>query len=137
MTQLVVFPDVTALAIDVISAELDERELTADVASRVPGDRTLGSGPLIVVRSTGGETYDTIFHTAQISVEAWDDDEAQAHDLCQLAVAILRSVAATVVAGTALYKVDITGGPAYSPDPQSEQPRYTVAAALTVRGATI
>lgn len=133
---MIVFPDVTALAIEVIRTGLaDHDQADVTVAARVPGDRTLGAGRLVTVRPVGGDTYSVVFHAAQLRFDAWDDDEAGAHDLAQLAAAILRATAGRVVDGTPVYRVEIAG-PAFDPDPESEQPRFSATATVVVRGQT-
>lgn len=134
MGEVIVFPDVTAIAIGALRTYLTAHALTGDVAATVPTERSIGAGPLVLVRRIGGDTRSIVLQDAVMAIEAWDDEAEDAHDLCQLALGVVSSLAGTVTAGTPVYRVAEITGPLFEPDPESDQPRYTATATVTVRG---
>jgi hypothetical protein len=131
---LVVFPDVVALVLDGMRAGLGALGVGAACVARLPAGYTPDAGPVVVVRRFGGVTRDYVLHDADVALEAWAADQQAAHDLMQLALGVTRALAGTRVGGESVYRVAETDGPAYAPDPESDQPRFTATVVVTVRG---
>ena len=93
------------------------------VGAKVPdGPR----GQFVLLRRVGGTWDRPVIDQASIAVEAWGATEAQAHDLCQEVRRLLHSRQGTAVSGVRIYVVEEFSGPAYLPDPESEEPRFTM-----------
>jgi hypothetical protein len=94
------------------------------VGAKVPDD--VPRGQFVLVRRLGGNWERPVVDAATIGIEAWGATQAQAHDLCQEARALVHSLQGTVLAGVAVYRVEEFAGPAWLPDPESAEPRFTV-----------
>lgn len=128
MVELIVFPDTVALLCGVL-----EDECAVPAGTRVPNPRP---ATFLRLDRTGGPRQTLVSDAAQVTVESWAASEAAAHDLAQLARAVLHTLPGTVVDGVAVYRVDEVSGPANLPDPLSDQARYSQTFAVHVRGAT-
>lgn len=83
---------------------------------------------------TGGPRVNIVTDAAQLTIEAWGNADADAHDLAQACRAVLIGLEATVTGGVTIYGYDEFSGPAFLPDPDSAQSRYTWTATVNVRG---
>ena len=128
---LLVFPDVVALVLDGLRTGLGALGVGAACVARLPAGYTPDAGPTV-----GGVTRDVVLHDADVALEAWAADQQAAHDLMQLALGVTRALAGSRVNGESVYRVAETDGPAYAPDPESDQPRFTATVVVTVRGHT-
>jgi metal-dependent amidase/aminoacylase/carboxypeptidase family protein len=133
MAERILFPDAVAAVVGALNDQLDDLGFSGvPVRSRVPNPRP---ARFVTVFRTGGPRVNVVTDSAQITVEAWAASDHDAHDLAQAARAILNSLEATVTGGATVYGVDEFSGPAYLPDPESAQPRYTWSASVNIRGA--
>lgn len=112
--ELVVFPDVEALAISYLEASLPG----VTVSTRVPSTRPAS---LVRVMRTGGYRRDLVTDVARLTFEYWAGSETDAADLCQLGRAY---VLAWPVRANDVRTVSEAAGPVNSPDPDSGTPRY-------------
>lgn len=87
------------------------------------------------VLRTGGPRVDVVTEDAQLTIESWADSAATAEDNANRARQRLQQIRNTNVGGIPVYRVAEFSGPAYLPDPDSYQPRWTFTVALLVRGA--
>jgi hypothetical protein len=126
MAQIIVFPDVEALVVEILQAEFTDRGVDVKVSTRVPTKR-----PAEFVKIIGGGGLDEtmVSEAAQITIEGWAYTEGRAFELCELARAILRSQDGQIrgVRGFAY--------PQNLPDPVSDQVRYTSTGDVRVWGA--
>lgn len=127
-TPLVVFPDTVAVALSWLREQLAE-----ECVSRVPNPRP---ARFVLVRRVGGPRRDLVTDEATVTVEAWAATEQDAHDLAQLARAALHTLAGRKHDDITVYKVGEFAGPASLPDPESDQPRYTLTMTIAARGVT-
>lgn len=125
---VVVFPDAAAAVTGRLADLLD---VPTDV--RVPNPRP---EEFILVRRVGGTRRDIVTDEATITIEAWAQDEAAAHDLAQLARAYVHAMAGSAEGDVRVYRVGEFAGPASLPDPDSAQSRYTLTVTVAVRGVT-
>lgn len=133
MAALVVFPDVVDLLIGHLRDELPMFGGPAAVHHEVPAERP---DRWVRVLRTGGVRQTLVTEAAQITLEGWADDSADAHDACQLARAVVFAATGTTIDGVPFYSVEEIGGPADLPDPDSRQQRHTCTLLVHVRGAT-
>lgn len=130
MTELVVFPDICAL----LAARIAEAT-GKPTGTRVPSPRPAGG--FVLVRRVGGPRLNQVADNPTVTIEAWQDTDAEAHDLCQLARSVVYAMRGTTEDGHAIYRIGEFGGPADLPDPLSDQPRYTCTLTIGVRGEAL
>lgn len=130
----VVFPDVAALTITFLRAELVAHGDDAEVHQRVPDPRP---ARFVTIVRGGGPRDSLVVDRPTIFVEAWAQTDADAHDLAQLARALIHTMTGAAHDGIAVYRIDEFSGPATLPDPDSGQPRATFTLSLRVRGAAL
>jgi hypothetical protein len=129
-----IFPDVVALAIERLGAELPALVGAAvHVGNRVPSSRP---ERFVIVRRTGGTRVTIVTEAATLAIEAWGADVAEAGDLAQACRSVLFALKGRTVSGVPVYLVEDVGGPAEVPDPLSDQPVAQLAVAIHVRGQT-
>lgn len=124
---VVVFPDAVAAVTSRLAAVVG-----VETTSRVPNPRP---AEFILVRRVGGPRRDLVTDEATLTIEAWAQSEEAAHDLAQLARAHVHAMAGSTHGDVVIYKVGEFAGPAWMPDPDSTQPRYTLTVTVAVRGA--
>jgi hypothetical protein len=123
------FPDSVAAVISIVDAAVAE-----PVRSQVPNPRPAA---FVLVRRVGGVRRNLVVDEATISVEAWAATEQAAHDLAQSARAAIHAAQGTVVSGAGtLYRSDEIGGPAWDPDDESDQARYSFSVSVAFRGTS-
>lgn len=128
----VVFPDVVEAFTGYLRDELGDRGYTVTVATQVPTTRP---AQLVRVLRTGGAHHPdpgVPVEQAQLTVECWAATQAASHDLAQISRALIFASRGTV---TGVSRVEEVGGPAYLPDPLSDDPRWTFTVWVTYRGA--
>lgn len=120
------FPDIEADVIAFLETRVD-----VPVTLAVPADRP---DSFLRVWRNGGFARNRIVDVANITVEAWAADDAAASELARQAREALLSdyTAMPLVRGVA----EVVG-PYFTPDPDSETPRYRFTEALTVRASRI
>lgn len=134
MSEVVVFPDALEAFTDYLRDELNGwRGWTVTVGTQIPTTR-----PAQIVRllRTGGTHHfdpGVPVELVQLTVECWAATQATAHDLVQIARALVFASRGTV---DGVSRVEEVGGPGYLPDPLSDQPRYSFTVQVTWRGFT-
>lgn len=136
-TDVVLFPDAAAVAIDYLRAELADRATDIPVVKDVPKPRP---AVFVTVRRGGGVRQTVVSDNPILLVECWGDPDSgtgdeQAQDVAQLCRALLFAMAGTVQSGTAVYRVGEVAGPNDLPDPLSEQPRVVFTVQVHLRGS--
>lgn len=130
---LLVFPDVVALAVEQLAAQLPALVGTVHVGNRVPSPRPQR---FVVVRRGGGSRITIVTEAATLNVGAWALSVPDADDIAQACRSVLHALAGTTVNGVPVYKVDDVGGPAEEADPLSDQPMSQLSVSVHVRGRT-
>lgn len=91
---------------------------TVTVGGKVPTTRTLDSGPLVVVRRSGGTFSRPIRDKAQVDILVWHTSEALAMELANsLRSFMWFSMSGQVIDGHTIYKPSEVSGPQFYPDP--------------------
>lgn len=127
MAELVVYPDVEALAIGVLKPHLGSTK----VATSVPNPRP---DRLVRVWSAGGSDRTMVTSTRLVVVQCWDKASPSASDLAELCFAAVKS-AQHDPSRPEIRRVQTVGAPAFFPDPDTNVPRYQFTVAIDVRGA--
>jgi hypothetical protein len=122
------FPDAVKIVIDAI-----DPQMWVPVLSRVPDERP---ARFVTVRRIGGPRMNLVADEAMLTVEAWGSDEADAHDLCQQARALIYAMRGTTSSGVAVYRITEISGPARLPD-LSDHERYTYTVQIGMRGSLL
>lgn len=128
----VLFPDAAGLLTGHLADQLAAEAEPVPVVTKIPKPRP---EKFIRLRRTGGPRRDLVTDQPQVTIEAWAGTDEEAHDLAQLARAILSGLPGTTIDGVAVYRVDELGGPVDLPDPDSAQSRYTFTIQVALRGA--
>lgn len=128
---VILFPDVVAITIDYLKAQLADRGPAVSVTSKVPNPRP---ATFVVVRRLGGIRLNLVVDDAQVTIESWANDDDEAHDLAQLCRGLVFAMRGTVQDGTAVYRVGELAGPQDLPDPPSSQSRYVHNVQIAARG---
>ncbi len=123
----VLFPDAAGLVVAYLAGELN-----VPVGTRVPNPRP---ARFVKIARHGGVALNRVTDGPQISVEAWDATEEEAHDLAQRARSRLWALRGSVLDGVTVYQVTDFAGPQSFPDPDSTQARYVFAVQLGLRGS--
>lgn len=131
MAPVVVFPDATELVCTALRTAFAVRAMTIHVGTVIPQDRPTR---MVIARRSGGAHVTPVTDAVDIDLECFADSDAAAHDLAQLARALVHSLEGTVTDGVPVYRVEDTAGPDDEPDPVSDQPRYLLGLSVTVRG---
>ena len=127
MADVILFPDAERVLIVHLNSLLTE-----PVSLTVPNPRPAA---FIVVRRVGGPRRDLVTDHPMLTVEAWAGGPTAAKALLERARGEIFAMRGTVVDGVAIYGITETGGPAFLPDPDSTQPRYTCTLQVAMRGA--
>lgn len=128
VAEIITFPDVESLIVDILNAEFTARgETSLRAHTRVPSTRP---SEFVKVISGGGLDETKVSEAALVTIEGWAKTEGRAFTICELARAILRS-----------QDGDIRGVRGFSypqnlPDPVSNQVRYTSTGDVRVWGTT-
>lgn len=127
MSEVIIFPDVEALLIDLFVDELPGFGYSIPVASRVPNPRP---STFVRVMRVGGVATNMVTDTATVAVEAWAATESAAIALAST----LRGILHAAELSRGVYSVGEFAGPANLPDPATSQIRYTATYSVGVRG---
>lgn len=130
----ILFPDAAAVACSWLAENLPVQGFSVPVGTRVPDPRPAA---FVRVLRTGGPQDTPVTDWAQLTVEAWANDEAEAADLAAMCRALLMSTPGHVVAGTPVCGYQEFTGPQNMPDPTSAQPRYSFTIRLRLRGSAL
>lgn len=135
MSEAIAFPDVEALVVSKLRAELAARSDTAHVSTRILNPRTDRS---VRVFRSGGTRKNLVVDSPQITIQCWGITAPDASELCRLCRAVLSvNRGAWRHGGVQAYGYDEVGGPAFFPDPDTNLPRYQFTCLLDVRGKAI
>ena len=120
-------PDILATVISYLNTNL-----TPPVASKVPNPRP---ATFVTVRRTGGPRATRVSDLPQLTVECWAANDIAAYDLANEVRALLEAMADGTkrATNTVVYRYDEFSGPAFLPDPDSEQDRVTWTCSLHAR----
>lgn len=123
VAELILFPDVEQVAIDVIDAALSDLGDVVPVGTAVPEDED----EFIRVLGIGGLPETMVSEVATVTVEGWAKTETRARDLCDIARAALRAYAGN--------QRPAFSHPQNLPDPTTDRVRYTSTGDVRVWGA--
>lgn len=132
MTPPIVFPDAAAVVADYLRTALAEHGQPVHVGTRVPSPRPTA---FVRIERIGGAQRDVVTDRPRLDVHCWGATEEAAHDLMQLARALLGAIPGW--RGATAYDVDEVGGPNLLPDPASSSPRYALAVEISLRGKSL
>jgi len=130
----VVFPDAEQVVVGFLDDALAARSEDATVVTMVPNPRPVR---MVLVRRLGGPRLNLVADDAQIGVECWEASPAGAHDLAQLARALIHTMRGQTIGGVPVYRVTELAGPADLPDPLSTHPRYVFTVQIAMRGTQL
>lgn len=134
-SEVILFPDAEAAVIAELSARLEADGDAARVVGTTPNPRP---SRFVRIIRTGGPASSFLVDNAQITLEAWDDDEDAAILLAQKCRAwIWAAERAGELNGIPFYALQEFGGPARLPDPDTGQYRYTLTVAIELRGSAL
>jgi hypothetical protein len=133
--EIVLFPDTVAALCAWLRAELRSRGYAGiHVGTEVPAARP---ARFVRLMDTGGtRNIDPGIPLAdkQVTVEAWADSQAAAHDLGELCRALIWAARGNETTVTIARVVEVAG-PGHQPDPISGQHRFTGTYLVTSRGS--
>lgn len=133
---LILAPDAEALCIGWISGQLTLASSTAVIRKRIPNPRPPW---FATVQRVGGPMRSEFVDQPTLAFEAWakagPSADEMAHDLARLIRGWVFQMAGRVIGGTQVYLVQETAGPAFLPDPDSNDSRYVWTASIAVRAA--
>lgn len=133
-TAAVVFPDAAATLIGYLRDQLEALDDDTPVGQKTPNPRP---PQFVTIHRTGGPRRSIVSDAPLLTIEAWAATDEEAHDLAQLARALLHTARGTSIEGVAIYRITEAGGPVNLPDPESHQSRYTFTLEVLLRGAAI
>ncbi|WP_045076269.1 hypothetical protein [Psychromicrobium lacuslunae] len=131
--EIIRFPDIEKLLCKYLTNML----ALTDQAGVKAGTKVPVKRPRAFVRvlRTGGARQNVIYDRAQITVEAYADDEVTAEDIAQLCRGFIHRI--DQVDDVQFYRVDEFAAPANFPDPLTSQTRYIATYQIGVRGKQI
>lgn len=130
---MVIFADIEVAVAEHLGAVLDDRDAAAPVVIGVPSVRPKR---FVRVVRVGGSQTNLITDRPRIVAECWDTTGVGAAELGALVRAIVTTMAPGYVSGIWVNKV-VDMGLSFSPDPDTNLPRYLVPAELYVNGAEL
>ena len=126
------FPDIEALAVGYLKAELAALSDSARVATSIPNPRP---SRLVRVTRNGGAITWPATDKPLVIFQCWDTDTRKASDLCGIVRDLVWTLPDAVDGfGRDVRRVREVGGPAYFPDPLTAFPRYQFTAEFHTRG---
>lgn len=129
MAEPVEFPDAEQLLIDSLGDELDP----IPVRLTIPNPR---AEAFLIVQRVGGVRRDLVTDAPLLIIEAWDNaGPTAAKALLGRARTHIAALRGTTLDGVAVYSVTELSGPAFLPDPESNQTRYTYSVQVALRGS--
>lgn len=130
VAELLRFPDVEAALVTALNAGLLTHEPTVKASTKPPkGSKSPRGDEYITVISLGGASETFVTSTPLVTVEAYAKSEPRAYELCDLALAIIRSQDGTIRGARGF------AYPQNLPDPTTSQVRYTSTGEVRVWGA--
>lgn len=132
MTPTLVFPDVVALVLDELTAQLPTIGFGGvHVGNRVPSPRP---DRFVIVRRAGGSRITIVTEAATVNLQAWSTSVADADDIAQACRSVVWSMGGRTFGTVPVYKVEDVEGPAEEADPLSDQPMAQLSVSVHVRG---
>lgn len=131
------FPDVVALLIDHVKAQLILRSITTSVLSEVPEPIHQS---MVIISRTGGQRLNIIADNPLITFESWDNSQdgtakEKAQDLSQLVRGLVFQLTGQVIDMVPFYRIEDFTGPQFQPDPDHlDTARYVATMSVAVRG---
>lgn len=136
MDEVIVFGDVEAAFVDYLEDELAYRGRPTTVAATIPNPRP--PGEFITVTLVGGARRDLVTASPSLMFECWAPLLAsKACSLANLTSALVYSARGEMLSGLTVYQVTPFAGPAFVPDPVTDQPRYRFTVSVDVRGSVL
>lgn len=129
--EVILFGDVEAAAVSVLSDAFGDRSETATVAASIPTPRPTR---LVVIRAVGGVRRDVANEAPRLMYDAWAPKASEACALADLARALLVSVRGQSVGTLVITRVDDTARPVPLTDPKSGATFYRGEVTPHVRG---
>lgn len=129
MTPPIEFPDAERVVIDYLTDLVG-----VPVSLTVPNPRPAA---FVTVQRVGGPPLNVVADNATLAIEAWGAGPSNAKAVLAVARAHLHAMRATRVDGVSVYRVTEAAGPAYLPDPDSDQARYTLTIQVAMRGTAL
>lgn len=126
MPEAVDFPDAERVVIDYLTPLVG-----VPVSLTVPNPRP---GRFLTVQRGGGPRMNLVADNATLVIEAWGNGPSEAKATLDVARRHLNAMRRQTVAGVPVYRVAEATGPAFLPDPDSTQARYTLTVQVAMRG---
>jgi hypothetical protein len=128
---VVVYPDAELLTVEHLRDELPTYVATMPVVgTRKPNP--MPAGGVVQVRINGGVELTPVSTIARLDFLVWHDTDQEAHDLCQLVRALVKTLH-----GAPVHRVEEFLGVVRSADPESDQPRYLCTLEIALRGSPL
>lgn len=127
MSEVIVQADIEAIVITHLNSVL-----SVPVSQLIPPVRPPS---FVTVTRTGGTEQTLVSSSPIVTIDAWAPSTAAASQLARTALAHVHAMAPGVHSGVAVYRADDVSGVAFSPDPDSETPRYRCVVSLHIRSA--
>lgn len=125
--------DVEAVLVAHVAADADVVALGADSATDLPVDFPSSGAPFAQVFRVGGtDVASGHVDRALVQVNAYGSSRGEAFDVARACARALVRAETTSFAGAVVTAVLRLSGPAWSPDPITNAPRYTTSFAVTV-----
>lgn len=128
--ETIIFPDVEGLVITHLNSVLSN----ARVSTKVPDPRP---ARFVKVTAVGGTKRRINADSTMVTVQCWESDSIKASELARTARAHIHALAGQSVNDVWVYRVLDVGGPASSPDPNTDTPRYQFTVSIDVKGVTL
>lgn len=135
MEEVIVFGDIEAAFVDYLTDALAYRGRPAVVAATIPNPRP--AGEFVTVTLVGGARRDLVTASPSLMFECWALLASKACSLADLTAALVYSARGETLSGLTIYRVTPFAGPAFVPDPVTDQPRYRFMASVDVRGSVL
>lgn len=120
------FPDAERIVIDFLTPRVG-----VPVSLRVPNPRPAS---FVTVQRVGGPRLNLVADNATLAIEGWAASPTAAKTVLGVARAHVLAMGNQAVGDVPVYRVNEIGGPAYLPDPDSDQSRYTLTVEVAMRG---
>ena len=121
-----IFPDIEAMLRTYLEDVLD-----VPVSTQVPNPRP---SEFVRIRRTGGSRVRRTTDQSMLTVECWSTSSVDASNLARLVRAHVNATPGRV---PEVKRAQEFSGPAYLPDPDSQQARYTWTVSLDVHGSDL
>lgn len=131
MPPVISFPDPVVIVLRFLVQQLLNLGHPVPMGTKIPNPRP---PEFVLVRRVGGSRQNFVVDAARLAIEAWSTTPGDAADLAEQCRALVLSMQGTVQSSIPIYQVIDVGGPGDLPDPLSDQPRYSFAVEMHIRG---